>query len=298
MQALILAGGRGMRLNPLANEVPIPLLHLPGGTILDYSLHQISQLKIDRVALILQYRGDQIARYLADQHDEPFTLIPQYAPFTFLSALASAAPWVEEPTLVVHGNCYFSNSLSHLVQESDPATPSFLLCPEDVEQERIGAAGAYLLPPEIFYLAARLVEKDSLAVLHSAMRAEKWGLQALPMQGWARSINTATDLLMVNRYLLTHWHEIAHPPGAGVGYDALNFSWISPKAEVGSKVSSLFVTVGPGASVEGSYLYNSLLLPGVHIHDTKEQHAILARSAHSLLRLYVPATATASVGCG
>ena len=111
MQSLILAGGRGMKMSPLTDEVPKALLYLPGGTILDYLLHHVTALSIRKTALVLQYRGDQIARHLGGRSD--LKLIPQNPPFTRLGALASAASWVKEPTLVFHGGYYSPFLLCH-----------------------------------------------------------------------------------------------------------------------------------------------------------------------------------------
>ena len=67
MQALILAGGRGMSLAPLTHDLPVPLLYLPGGTLLDYLLARLAACGIEQVALVLQYQGDQIARHVVEQ---------------------------------------------------------------------------------------------------------------------------------------------------------------------------------------------------------------------------------------
>lgn len=282
-----------MRLNPLTNDLPVSLLYLPGGTVLDYLLHHLSELPITKTALILQYHGDQIAGHLAERERRDLHLIPQYPPFTFLSALASAAPWVEGPTLVLHGNFYFARDLRYFVEAADPTRPTFLLAKEEQARQPSVRIGAYLLPPEVFYLAAQYLEGDTLGDLWQILMEQPIALATHPLQGWARSINTPSDLLMVNRFLLKKWHEVMHPPEAGVGYDALNFNWRSPEATVDEEVTNLFVTIGPRASVRNSRLYNSLVLPGVHLRDAKEQHAILAPSANSLLRLYVPATTVA-----
>lgn len=284
-----------MRLNPLTNELPLSLLYLPGGTVLDYLLHQLSELPIDKSAFVLQYHGDQIARHLDDRAMQRYHLIPQYPPFTFLSALASAAPWVEGPTLVLHGNFYFSRNLRYFVEAADPSRPTFLTAEGDAFHRSGVQIGAYLLPPEVFYLAAQHLEGRSLRDLQQVLSQKGIVPETVPLEGWARSINTPTDLLMVNRYLLKKWHEVMHPPEAGVGYDALNFNWVSPEAKIGEQVTNLFVTIGPRASVSNSRLYNALVMPDVHLDDVREQHAILAPTSNSLLRLYVPATTVASI---
>jgi NDP-sugar pyrophosphorylase family protein len=276
-----------MRLAPLTDDLPTCLLYLPGATILDYLFHHLSLLPISKTTVVLQYRGDQVARHLAEHHsDKAITPIPQYAPFTLLSALASAAPQIEEPTLVLHGNYFFSHDLRYFIEQADPSRPTFLLSPEDAEAGRVRHAGAYLLPPEAFYVAAQLTKEVGLDAPVAAMREEGFDPAFCSIQGWARCIRTPADLLTVNRYLLTHWHEVTYPPAAGIGYDAINFSWIAPDADIDRSVQSLFVTIAPKVTVRNSRLYNTLLLPGVRLEDGREQNAVLARHANSLLRLY------------
>lgn len=286
MQALILAGGRGMKMSPLTDDVPKALLYLPGGTILDYLLHHVSSLSIHDTALVLQYRGDQIARHLARRRD--LRLIPQNPPFCLLSALASAASWVKEPTLVLHGDYYFSRNFRYFLQQADPMRPTFLLPKQKGKNVSINEAGAYLLPPEAFQVAAQMVQKDDLSAFYAALLQKGMQPAVVPLQGWARDITTATDLLTVNRYLLTQWHEAMHPPEAALGYDALNFNWIAPDADVDSNFSGLFVTIGPKASIRQSNLYNSLLMPGVELQGANKQNAVLAGSGSSLLHIYSP----------
>lgn len=294
MQALILAGGRGMALRPLTDYIPQSLQYLPGGTILDYLLHHLSSLEeINETALILQYRGDEVARHMAKTPKSNYTLIPQHAPFTLLSALASAASWVREPTLVLHGNYYFSQNLRYFIDKATSArsasSASFLVSKANAQKSRLQASGAYLLPPQAFHIAKELVEKDDLQAFSIALA--KKGIRATthPVKGWAREITTPSDLLAVNRYLLTQWHDAMHPPEAARGYDALNFNWIAPDAEVDSHFHGLFVTIGPKAIIRKSQLYNSLLMPGVALEGANKQNAVLAHHHTSLLQIYSPA---------
>jgi NDP-sugar pyrophosphorylase family protein len=281
-----------MRLLPLSNESPPPLLYLPGGSILDYLLHHISELPISRAALVLQYGGDQIARRLGGRHD--LDLLPQNAPFTLLSALASAVSWVEGPTLVLHGNHYFSHNLWHFLREADSEVPNFLVPKESYQRHSAVGAGAYLLPPLAFELAGRRKEGDDPAALFGLLEEAKMQPSLVPLKGWAHAIHTPSDLLAVNHYLLRHWHETMHPREAGSGYDATNLNWIAPDAELDNSVPGFFVTIGPGASVKQSYLYNALVFPNLRVHHVKEQNVVLAGNSASLLHLYSTPSRAAS----
>ena len=280
-----------MRLLPLSNESPPPLLYLPGGSILDYLLHQVSELPISRAALVLQYGGDQIARRFGGRHD--LDLLPQNAPFTLLSALASAASWVEGPTLVLHGNHYFSRNLWHSLAQANHELPTFLVPEEKIKEHSVGT-GAYLLPPLAFELAEQFKAGEDPAALFGLLEEAKMQPRLVPLQGWAHAIHTPSDLLAVNHYLLRHWHETMHPREAGSGYDAMNLNWIAPDADLDSPVPGFFVTVGPGASVKQSYLYNALVFPNLRVHHVKEQNVVLAGNSASLLHLYSTPSRAAS----
>lgn len=286
MQALILAGGRGMHLSPITDETPQALLYLPGGSILEYLLHHLTLLPIKQTALVLQYRGDQIARFLAAR--ETLHLIPQYPPFTLCGALASASPWVEEATLVLHGDHYFSHDLRYFVQGADPDRPTFLVPLNDHEAGDPRRAGACLLPPDAFQVASEQLKLNSVAALYKALARAGLEPTTYPLRGWAAHIDTPGDLLTVNRYLLVHWHEAMHPPQAARGYDALNYNWISPDADVESAFQGLFVTIGPQARVRRSQLYNALLLPGITVEDVNKQDMVLAGQGSSLITFYAP----------
>lgn len=286
MQALILAGGRGMKMSPLTDEVPKSLLYLPGGTILDYLLYHVTALSIHKTALVVQYRGDQITRHFNGRSDLEF--IPQTPPLTQLSALADAASWVKEPTLVFNGDYYFSSGFHHCLEKTDLNRPTFFVPQHKNKKLSVNESGAYLLPPEAFSIAAKLAYKDDLSALYTALMRKGMRPAVVPYKGWVRHIATPTDLLTVNRYLLTQWHEAMHPPEAALGYDALNFNWIAPDAEVDSNFNGLFVTIGPKASIRQSNLYNTLLMPGVKLKGVNKQNAVLADNRSSLLHIYSP----------
>lgn len=272
-----------MRLRPLTDEIPTPLLYLPGGTVLDYLLHHLSFLPIHRAVAVLQYRGDRIAPHLAPHGIEA---IPQYAPFTWLGALASAAPWIEGPTLVLHANHFFSHDLRYFLSQSRPDYPAVLVPPPNGHGP--ARPGAYLLPPESFYAVARHVEADGASTLYAALAEAGTPPHQVYVRGWSQAIRTPGDLLAVNHYLLGKWHEVLHPPEAGVGYDAINFNWIAPEARLADDCTLLFSTVGPGAEITQSRLSHTLVFPDVHFEGERERGVIFARQADSLLRLYAP----------
>lgn len=286
MQVLILGGGRGMRLEQATDEAPPALLYLPGGTILDYVLHHLAQLPATDVAMVLQYRGDQVAGHLG--HDSGITLIPQEAPFTLGGALASAADWVRGPVVVIHVNHYFARPIRALFDNSTPELPLFVVSEAALTKGSADASGAYRLPPRAFELLAADPEPDQPQALFERLVAQDAfpSPQRIAAGGWSHPIQNAAALLAVNRHLMCQWHDTLHPLAAGGAYDAMNLNWISPAAEIDSPVPGLFVTVGPGASIRDCQLFNAIVMPGVHLEGVRESQVVFARVGGSRVHLY------------
>ena len=66
MDGIILAGGVGTRMRPLTLSTPKPLLQLQERPILAWSLLSLSGI-VDRVLIVVNYRKEQIADYMAAQ---------------------------------------------------------------------------------------------------------------------------------------------------------------------------------------------------------------------------------------
>lgn len=66
MDGIILAGGLGTRMRPLTLETPKPLLKLQDRPILAWSLLSLRDI-VERVIIVVHYRKEQIAEYMAGQ---------------------------------------------------------------------------------------------------------------------------------------------------------------------------------------------------------------------------------------
>lgn len=289
MHALILAGGRGTRLRPLTDIRPKPLLYLPGGTILDYLLADLRALSVDTIGIVVNYNAEKIAAHVDGASD--VTLIQQRRPFTLLGALRSAADWVDDTTLIVHADNYFSQSLQPAIFAADAHSSTFFTDTPDEPDlaRRLANTGAYILSSEALQLTADLADADELIALTSELLARDYPVKATPLPGWRCNINEPADLLTVNRFLLSSWPEVAHPMAANAGYDPMAFSWTAPDAHVnGETHMGLYVTVGDGATIHDSALHNVLVFPGVELNSFEEENVILAETEQSLLRVYVP----------
>lgn len=66
MQVVILAGGRGSRLNKYTNEVPKPLIKVCNKTILEYQIENLRRYGLKDIIISVGYLGKQIIDYFKD----------------------------------------------------------------------------------------------------------------------------------------------------------------------------------------------------------------------------------------
>lgn len=66
MKAIILAGGRGTRLQPLTNDVPKPMLPLYEYPVIEYIVELLKKYGINEIGITLQYLPEQIMNYFGD----------------------------------------------------------------------------------------------------------------------------------------------------------------------------------------------------------------------------------------
>lgn len=65
MKAVILAAGRGVRMKPLTDTTPKPLLKIGRKSLLDYSFDALPDA-VDEVVVVIGYLGEQIKKYLGN----------------------------------------------------------------------------------------------------------------------------------------------------------------------------------------------------------------------------------------
>ena len=59
-QAVILAGGRGLRLWPLTKDIPKPMAPINGRSFLDYLIYSLISSGINDIIILLGYKGEMI----------------------------------------------------------------------------------------------------------------------------------------------------------------------------------------------------------------------------------------------
>jgi dTDP-glucose pyrophosphorylase len=63
--AVLMAGGKGMRLRPLTEKTPKPLLPLGGKAIIDYNVESLESYGVDNIFVTVNYLHEQIEEYFS-----------------------------------------------------------------------------------------------------------------------------------------------------------------------------------------------------------------------------------------
>ena len=69
MKAIILAAGKGSKLNPFSNTRPIPMISVAGKALLDNSLFQLKKAGINDVYIIVGHHKKMIQDFIAEKSD-------------------------------------------------------------------------------------------------------------------------------------------------------------------------------------------------------------------------------------
>ncbi|MEQ1951538.1 nucleotidyltransferase family protein [Mesorhizobium sp. CN2-181] len=209
--AMVLAAGLGMRMRPITDNLPKPLVKIAGKTLLDWGLDSLAEAGVETAVVNVHYLPDQIVAHVASRK-EPKVLISDERdglldsaggivkalkalgtePFFILNADTF---WIDrgEPNLTRLADAWDHDRMDILIMLSDLASATghsggvdFLRDADGRLKRAAGAAegfiyaGAAIVHPRLF--AGKPVEKSSLnRYFDEAISAGR--LFGLPLEG-------------------------------------------------------------------------------------------------------------------
>ena len=119
MQAVILAAGRGTRMDELTTAVPKPMLEVAGKPLLEYKLDALPD-RIDEVVLIVGYLGYVIRQHLGALYGQKrISYVEQERMDGTAGALWHAQPLLHDRFLIMMGDdIYAKEDVEHCIAES------------------------------------------------------------------------------------------------------------------------------------------------------------------------------------
>ena len=68
-RAMVMAAGKGLRMRPLTNDRPKPLVTVAGKTLIDHALDRLVAAKVELAVINLHYKSEMLREHLKNRHD-------------------------------------------------------------------------------------------------------------------------------------------------------------------------------------------------------------------------------------
>lgn len=190
MKAILLAAGRGSRMQHMTDARPKCLVEVHGKPLLEWQLAALRAAGIDNIAIVTGYRRELLTgRGLTEFHN------PRWATTNMVSSLACAGAWLESgPCLVSYTDIFFQPEAVRSLM----ASPAPLAITYDPEWRRLWERrfADPLSDAETFRVDAtgKLLEIGQHPTTIEAIQGQYMGLLRFTPKGWAEVLRIRTAL--------------------------------------------------------------------------------------------------------
>jgi glucose-1-phosphate thymidylyltransferase len=142
MQAVVLAAGKGTRLEPLTDDKPKPLVEVNGRPLIEDVFDNLIEIGVDEFVVVVGYKKEKIIeRYEDEYRGVPITYAHQREQKGLAHALLQAESHVDGDFVLMLGDNVFRGNLGDVVnrQNEDRADAAFLV--EEVPMEEASRYG-------------------------------------------------------------------------------------------------------------------------------------------------------------
>lgn len=116
MEAIILAGGFGTRLQHVISDVPKPMAPINEVPFLKYIFDQLLEYKVKKIILAVGYKSEIIMNYFGDRYKEiEIIYSKEETPLFTGGAIKKALDFCENKNIfIINGDTYFGINLKHM----------------------------------------------------------------------------------------------------------------------------------------------------------------------------------------
>jgi UDP-N-acetylglucosamine diphosphorylase/glucosamine-1-phosphate N-acetyltransferase len=286
MKAVILAAGKGSKLNPFSNTRPIPMVSIAGKALLDNSLFQLKKAGINDVYIIVGHHKEMIQDFVAEKSDSGMNIhcLEQKNNGGIGDAVLTVKGKISpgEYFLLIYGDTLTDENIYSKTQQSfhsfkcpvasiclPPSNESFgnvflnaqMKINKIVEKPKGNNFGNYVLSgvfvlPESFF---GLLEKSKRSMEKALKALAKEGeLMASMWENEWLDIVYPWEILKANRIILDSWNE------SSIAKSAIMESNVTMQGvvniEEGVVIKAGAVLEGPCSIGKGSYVGNNSLI--------------------------------------
>ena len=137
MKAVVLAAGKGTRLEPLTEDKPKALVEVAGRPLIEHVFDSLIGLGIDGFVVVVGHLKEQIIERYGDAYrDVPITYAHQREQLGLAHAVLQAEPYVDEEFVLMLGDNVFRANLEDVLrrQREDRADAAFLVEEVPIEE--------------------------------------------------------------------------------------------------------------------------------------------------------------------
>jgi L-glutamine-phosphate cytidylyltransferase len=179
MRGLILAAGRGSRMQALTREIPKCLTPLAGRPLLDWQIDALRGGGVRPIGVVRGYLAEQVDRRGVELFDNP-----RWADTNMVQSLACAARWLREaPAIVSYADIFYPSSAVTALREA----PGDIAIAYDADWRDLWCErfGDPLTDAESFALdGTRVVEIGQRAGSLDEIQGQYMGLLKFTPRGW------------------------------------------------------------------------------------------------------------------
>ncbi len=152
-KAMVLAAGLGLRLRPITEKRPKPLVEIAGRSLLDRALDRLDDAGVELAVVNVHYLGDMIEAHLKDRPSPKTIVSKEESLLETGGGVLKALPVLgEEPFYVVNGDALWLNGREDTLRRmagmwDDTAMDGLLLLHSTVEAYGYEGLGDFLLDP-------------------------------------------------------------------------------------------------------------------------------------------------------
>ena len=233
MQGVILAGGAGNRVFPLAANKPKPMFKILGKPLIEYVIETLKEAGLKDFIIVIGHKGEQIREYLADGSKLGVNINYTFQPeaLGMANALETTKSLVQDNFIVVNADDIFESSLiKEMIEqytqggadivlsckpteetwkfgiielESNQVTDFVEKPPKGQEPSNLAVVGVYIMTKRIFDYYKRIPVSDHQ--YEDAIRRfirDKNTVRAVSYNGFFAGYKYPWDLFTINKHLM------------------------------------------------------------------------------------------------
>ncbi|NLV05260.1 NTP transferase domain-containing protein [Haloarcula rubripromontorii] len=234
MDGVVLAAGEGTRMRPLTADTPKGLVEVAGQPLLTHCFETLLGVGVDRLVVVVGYRGDDIVAHYGDQYrDTPIAYVRQDEQLGLAHALEQASSTVDGTFVMLNGDNVCRANVGDALDRHHSSDASATLLVEDVSRAEARSTGVVTTdgagrvtglvekpadPPSTLVTRGFFAFEPAIGHACALTRPSERGeyelpdaidlllsaghrVEAVELEGWCHNVNEPADVDAVERRL-------------------------------------------------------------------------------------------------